>query len=730
MATLVLGTAGRLIGGPIGGIIGTTLGGVIDSSLFASGRSRGGRQSNLAVQSAAYGEPIAIVTGRLRVAGNLLWSSGIKESTGGGGKSSSSTYSYTASFAVGLTGRAIVGVARIWADGRLIRGEDGQFLSPITMRLHAGDEAQQPDPLIAAFEGETEAPAYRGIAYVVFEDMPLADYGNRIPNLTFEVLADDSVAHHAGHAIAALARLDGRAAVATAGSFPALAGHFAGQSGSVADAMAPLLALSGGSIVPGLVTTVQGTGGTVKPLAVADCHARLPAAGRRRDRRKLLGGERRIGAVEVSFYDLSRDYQLGVQRVQRDPSAIVDQQAVPCAMAPDDAKALAAKLLARSEAARWQLEVQLPWRHMTIRPGESVSLEDQPGTWRIRQVRFESFIVHLELEREPAADLAPLAGDGGRATVFDDGPVGETTLVVLELPALPGESASSPGLWMAAAGSSPAWRRAPVEISADGGESYQRLGMLAGPTPVGEAMTALGAGPADYWDTANSVDVELLSDTLWLESRSAASILAGANLALLGSEVLQYGTAELLAPRRFRLSGLLRGRLGTEAAIPGHAIGERFVLLDRATMLPFDPSTDSLGRAFHVRSSGAGDLALRPETIIASGRALRPLSPAHLTLTRSGGDIAANWIRRSRKGFGWTDFVDAPLAEASEAYRVEVHLDGRPVRTVVCELPHFVYTASDRVADGDGHLISVRVAQLSAIVGPGTAAEAAILIHS
>ena len=115
MATIVLGTAGRLIGGPIGGIIGTTLGGVIDSSLFASGGGRGGRQSNLAVQSAAYGEPIAIVTGRLRVAGNLLWSSGIQERTGGG--KGGSTYSYSSSFAVGLTGRAITGVGRIWADG-------------------------------------------------------------------------------------------------------------------------------------------------------------------------------------------------------------------------------------------------------------------------------------------------------------------------------------------------------------------------------------------------------------------------------------------------------------------------------------------------------------------------------------------------------------------------------------------------------------------------------------
>ena len=32
------------------------------------------------------------------------------------------------------------------------------------------------------------APAYRGVAYVVFEDLALGDYGNRVPQFTFEVI--------------------------------------------------------------------------------------------------------------------------------------------------------------------------------------------------------------------------------------------------------------------------------------------------------------------------------------------------------------------------------------------------------------------------------------------------------------------------------------------------------------------------------------------------------------
>src|SRR5690606_32056451 len=34
-------------------------------------------------------------------------------------------------------------------------------------------------------------PAFRGLAYCVFEGLQLADFGNRIPALTFEIVADD-----------------------------------------------------------------------------------------------------------------------------------------------------------------------------------------------------------------------------------------------------------------------------------------------------------------------------------------------------------------------------------------------------------------------------------------------------------------------------------------------------------------------------------------------------------
>ena len=76
----------------------------------------------------------------------------------------------------------ITGVGRIWADGLEIAPDT------INLRVYTGAETQVPDPKIAAVEGAGKAPSYRGIAYVVIEDLELSSYGNRVPQFTFEVV--------------------------------------------------------------------------------------------------------------------------------------------------------------------------------------------------------------------------------------------------------------------------------------------------------------------------------------------------------------------------------------------------------------------------------------------------------------------------------------------------------------------------------------------------------------
>lgn len=201
MATLVLQTvgaiAGQFLGGPIGAAIGQTVGAVagnvIDQRLFGP-RARdvtGPRLTSLAGLASTEGAAIPRVYGRARIGGQMIWATRFEEvvntsrvSRGGkgGGGAKQTSYAYYANFAVGLCEGPIAQVRRIWADGK----ELDQTL--FTIRVHLGDEDQEPDPLIVAKEGADVAPAYRGLAYVVFERMPLADFGNRAPQLTFEVV--------------------------------------------------------------------------------------------------------------------------------------------------------------------------------------------------------------------------------------------------------------------------------------------------------------------------------------------------------------------------------------------------------------------------------------------------------------------------------------------------------------------------------------------------------------
>jgi hypothetical protein len=84
----------------------------------------------------------------------------------------------------------IDGVIRIWADTKLIfDATDGttEATTKYNFRVYNGTEDQIQDPLIVADKGAGATPAFRGLAYVVFESMPLADFGNRIPNFSFEV---------------------------------------------------------------------------------------------------------------------------------------------------------------------------------------------------------------------------------------------------------------------------------------------------------------------------------------------------------------------------------------------------------------------------------------------------------------------------------------------------------------------------------------------------------------
>ena len=205
MATIVLSTIGGAVGGALGGpfgaaigqALGAAAGAYIDSAIVNAltppVQAQGPRLKELQVQASTEGAPIPRIYGRVRLAGQIIWATRLEEEVrtqtsgggkGGGPKVQTTTYAYYANLAIALCEGPIARIERIWADGKPLDVEaDG-----ITMRFYPGSETQAPDPLIAAKEGADNAPAYRGVAYVVFERLALERFGNRIPQFSFELV--------------------------------------------------------------------------------------------------------------------------------------------------------------------------------------------------------------------------------------------------------------------------------------------------------------------------------------------------------------------------------------------------------------------------------------------------------------------------------------------------------------------------------------------------------------
>ena len=274
MATIVLGAVGGAVGASFGGAVmglsgavigraaGATLGRVIDQRLMGAGSQlvESGRLDRLRLTGAAEGAPVRRVWGRVRIGGQVIWASRFIESrqqrrVGGKGGPRIREYSYSVSLAVALCEGEITGIGRIWADGA--------ELSPdrLDLRVYRGDAAQMPDPKIEAVEGPGQAPAYRGIAYVVIEGLDLGPFGNRVPQFSFEVLrsAEGEAVPDLMQGVRAVALIPGTGEFSLS-TEPIAAGHADAGAGlpALPDPLLPALAAARDGGRPANVNTATG----------------------------------------------------------------------------------------------------------------------------------------------------------------------------------------------------------------------------------------------------------------------------------------------------------------------------------------------------------------------------------------------------------------------------------------------------------------------------------------
>lgn len=663
MATLVLSTVGTMLGGPLGGAIGSLIGQAIDQQIFGPGPRKGPRLGDLTVQTSSYGNPVPRIYGTMRVAGTVVWATDLKEDreklSGGKGQPAVVNYSYSASFAVALSSRVAVRVKRIWADGKILRGEAGDFKTETGFRFYPGDESQPVDPLIASIEVGT--PAFRGLALAVFEDLQLADFGNRIPMLTFELEADA-----AAPTLAALLGDVSGGAIAC-GAARTIEGY-AAHGADVRGAIEPLVESFGLELLDDGTTirSAQAAPARVLPVEALGCSVEDGRAAR--IERKHAAAESLPSVLTLNYYDPARDYQSGQMRASAGQGGRRQVHVdFPAVIQAEAAKALVHGALARQWTQREQLTLRLSPEYLDLSPGDVVRLPSDSQAWRVERATVEQMVVVAELKR-PWREAAAVAAEPGRAVGSYDVIAPRTVIALFDLPDLGATPSQQPVLHLAAASGAREWRPVPIEVSVNGLLSGGQTAI--GETVMGTVISGPASGQAALIDEMASLEVELVGDAMWLLNCDDLGLTQGANLAIAGDELIQFGRAEPIGPRRFRLSRLLRGRRGTEWAMASHAANESFAMIEGDSLRPVELPLAALGAAVVVQARGLGDggagaIASR----VAEGEAMRPPSPVHLKATRrSDNSLDLTWVRRSRSGWGWLDSVDAPIGEAIERY--------------------------------------------------------------
>jgi hypothetical protein len=262
-----------------------------------------------------------------------------------------------------------------------------------------------------------------------------------------------------------------------------------------------------------------------------------------------------------------------------------------------------------------------------------------------------------------------VAATAGRVLRAPDIPAGATILHAFETPRLTDDGSENPCVTIAAAGMSAGWRRAALQYSLDGGGGWTALGGTGGQAVIGRLVAPIAPGPTTLIDSHATIDVALAHAGMTLANADGAALDRGGNLALVGDELLQFGSAQPLGGGDWRLTSLWRGRRGSIAQAA--AAGTRFVLLDGDSLMALRIDA-AIGSAVRISASGVGDAMAVESDCFLSGRSVLPPAPVRLTGRIQVGMLTLYWRRRSRTDWRWRDSVEAALGEEREAYSVTI----------------------------------------------------------
>jgi hypothetical protein len=440
--------------------------------------------------------------------------------------------------------------------------------------------------------------------------------------------------------------------------------------------------------------------------------------------------------AELDFRDQMNDHQSASADARKPGTASNAETFLgfPGVLARGAAQALVTDWLRRQWHGREQIALAVPAGEAAAVPGTIFGLLDDERRFEYLVTEVETGLSsRIKARRFQRAAPTPWLARDMTTSVADDLVTGPPFAVLLDLPL--SSASRTPEEQLRVAARAKPWRVQTVLVSPED-SGFEARGVVPQRATVGYLAESLnGGGFEGRLDEGGAVVVDLLDGEL--SSVSPAQLLNGANAAAIHArndvwEIVQFRDAQEIAASRWRLTGLLRGQLGTnDAMLAGADAGCTFVLLNDA-VVPAGLRPGEAGLTLNWRVGPRGfdisDAYFTSLTAAGGLRAQLPLSPVHLSGGfQPNGDFGVSWTRRGRIGADDWRPADIPLGEETESYSVAVAAaGGEVVRTETVDSPGWTYEAAEIASDFPQmpDAIEVTVRQISAAVGPGIPASA------
>ena len=389
--------------------------------------------------------------------------------------------------------------------------------------------------------------------------------------------------------------------------------------------------------------------------------------------------------INLSFLDKNSDYNVstevailpkelanGTRVIGNNNVGNIDLSVV---MDSDRAKSLAESLLATVQMERVSINIDVGIEYIYLEPGDVFTLSIDAGTFSLR-------IVEIVLVGKNALTLTCVSEFLGASDYPDDiGVIGEGVGIdpvknvypiseLLDIPFLPLENSNDDyGFWVASGVESEQleyWTDSHLyKQNKTGEEVFEIVGdAITNINTIGYVndVSSIRTDASIYvWDNNSTFDVVIQTGENNLSSSPPQKVFSGDNLFLVGDEIVSACTVSYLgyltatnSELNYRISGLLRGRLGTENEMSTHSNNERFVLLKNMKKIANDVGQSSIANSYKVVAAGSSTGETNAESFTNNCISKRPPTPCHIKGYRfSSGTWKISGIRKTRYNGEW-----------------------------------------------------------------------------